>query len=92
MTTVAEETSTATLQTGLIDNAQSGAEIPVLTESSSTTEQARRAYQSGPSPLRLGIPECAHKPPSATKYAPVTNEASSEARKSATLAISCGSP
>jgi len=38
------------------------------------------------------MPECAHRPPSATKNAPVTNEASSDARNKATLAISCGSP
>ena len=37
------------------------------------------------------MPECAHRPPSATKNAPVTKEASSDARNKATLAISCGS-
>jgi len=41
---------------------------------------------------RVGMPVCAVSPPSATKAAPVTYDARSDARNSTTLAISSGRP
>src|SRR5260370_16468962 len=49
-------------------------------------------YQSGPWPVMLGNPVCAIKPPSATIHAPLTYEASSEARNSTTFPLSLASP